>query len=59
MYERNERLNRHRISQMEQVSQMSSFEYEPLNLSREPYSSDEEENRGDIDGVGPSNTRAT
>jgi hypothetical protein len=33
-YERNERLYRHKISQMEKV--MPSFEYEPLVLSLKP-----------------------
>jgi hypothetical protein len=32
---------------------MPSFEYEPLLLSLEPKTSNEEEDRGDIDGVGP------
>jgi len=35
---------------MEKV--MPSFEYEPLVLSPKPKTSNEEENKGDIDGVG-------
>jgi hypothetical protein len=37
---------------MEKV--MPSFEYEPLILSPKPKTSNEEENRGDTDGVTPS-----
>jgi hypothetical protein len=54
-YERNERLYRHKISQMEKV--MPSFEYEPLVLCSKLETSYEEENKGDTDGVGPSSTR--
>jgi hypothetical protein len=56
-YERNERLYKQMISQMEKV--MLPFEYELLILSLEPKTSNEEENKGDIDGVGPSGTRVT
>jgi hypothetical protein len=42
------------ISQMEKV--MPSFEYEPLVLSPKLETSNEEENRGDTYGVGPSCT---
>jgi len=34
-----------------------SFEYEPLVLSLEPYTSNEEENKGDTDGARPSGTK--
>jgi len=54
-YERNERLYRHKISQMERV--MPSFEYEPLVLFPKLEISDEEENRGDTNGVGPLGTK--
>jgi hypothetical protein len=36
---------------------MLPFEYELLILSLEPKTSNEEENKGDIDGVGPSSIR--
>ncbi len=45
------------IFQMEKV--MPSFEYEPFVLSLELETSDEEKDRGDIDGVGPSSKRVT
>ncbi len=45
---------KHKISQMEEV--MPSFEYEPLVLSPKLETSNEEENRGDTYGVGPSCT---
>jgi hypothetical protein len=54
-YDRNERLYKHKISQMEK--NMPSFEYEPLVLPPELETSNEEEKRGDIDGVGPSSTK--
>jgi hypothetical protein len=54
-YERNERLYRHKISQMERV--MPSFEYEPLVMFPKLEISDEEENRGDTNGVGPLGTK--
>ncbi len=38
---------------------MPPFEYEPLVISLKPEISNEEENEGDIDGVGPSNTKIT
>jgi hypothetical protein len=54
-YEKNERLYRHRISQMEKI--MPSFEYESLVLFLELKTLDEEEDREDIDGVGTSDTK--
>jgi len=54
-YERSERLYRHMIFHMEK--NMPSFEYEPLVLSRESKTSNEEEDRGDIDEARPSSTR--
>ncbi len=54
-YERNERLYRHKISQMEKF--MPSFEYELLILSLKPKASDEEEDRGDTYGAWPSRTK--
>ncbi len=54
-YERNERLYIHMISKMEKV--MPSFEYEPLVLSPKQEISNEEEDKGDTNGVGPSNIR--
>ncbi len=50
-YERNGRLYRHMISQMEKI--MPSFEYEPLVLSPEPETLDEEEDRRDTNGARP------
>ncbi len=50
-YERNERLQMHRIFQMEKV--IPSFQYEPLVLTLELETSYEEEERGNTDGVGP------
>jgi len=50
-YERNERLYMHKISQMEKV--MLAFEYEPLVLSLKLKTSNEEEDKGNNDGVGP------
>ncbi len=41
----------HKISQMEKV--MLTFEYEPLVLSLELKTSNEEEDKGNNDGVGP------
>ncbi len=43
------------ISRMEKV--MPSFEFEPLVLSQEPKTLDEEENRGNTDGAKPSSTK--
>jgi hypothetical protein len=43
---------KHKISPMEKV--MPSFEYEPLVLSLELETSDEEEDKGDTNGVGSS-----
>jgi hypothetical protein len=54
-YERNERLCKHKISQMEKV--MPSFEYEPLVLFLELKILDEEENKKDTNGVGPLRTK--
>jgi hypothetical protein len=54
-YERNERLYKHIISQMEKV--ISSFQYEPLVLTPKPKTSNEEKERGKINGARPSNTR--
>jgi hypothetical protein len=42
---------------MEKV--MPLFEYEPLVLSLEPKTSNEEKNKEDLGGVGPSSTRVT
>jgi hypothetical protein len=42
---------------MEKV--MSSFEYEPLVMSLELKTSDEEENRGDTNGARPSGTKSS
>jgi hypothetical protein len=44
MYERNEKLYNHKISQMEKV--IPSFQYEPLVLTPEPETSYEERDRG-------------
>ncbi len=55
MYERNEKLYKHKIFQMEKV--IPSFQYELLVLILEPNTLDEEEERGQIDGVRPSRTR--
>ncbi len=41
----------HKISQMEKV--MPSFEYEPLILSLEPKTANEDENKGDTNGARP------
>jgi hypothetical protein len=41
----------HRIFQMEKV--ISSFQYEPLIFTLEPETLDEEEKRGNANGVGP------
>jgi len=56
-YDMNERLYKHKISQMEKV--MPLFEYEPLVLSLESEALNEEENIRDIDGVRPLGTRVT
>ncbi len=56
-YERNERLYRHKIFQMEKV--MPSFEYEPLIIFPKPKTSNEEEDKGNTDGAGPSSTKTT
>jgi hypothetical protein len=55
MYEKNEKFYKHKIFQMEKV--IPSFQYEPLVLTPKPKTSDEEEYKGHIDGVGPSETR--
>jgi hypothetical protein len=54
-YERNERLYRHKIFHIETI--MPLFEYGPLALSLELETSDEEENKGDTDGVGRLSTK--
>jgi len=54
-YERNERLYRHKISQMEKI--MPSFEYESLVLFPELKTSYEEKYKGDTNGVGTLGTR--
>ncbi len=43
------------ISQMEKV--IPSFQYEPLVLIQKPKTSNEEEDRGNIDGAKPLSTR--
>jgi len=55
MYKRNEKLYMHKISRMEKV--IPFFQYEPLVLTLESKTLDEEEERGQTDGVGPSKTR--
>ncbi len=45
----------HRISQMEKV--ISSFQYEPLIFTPKLETSDEEEKKGNINGVGPSSIK--
>jgi hypothetical protein len=47
----------HKISQMEKV--MPTFEYDPLVLSLELKTLDEEEDKGDTSGVRPSDTITT
>ncbi len=54
-YERNERLYRHKIFQMEKVKPL--YEYEPLVLFPKPETSNEEEETGDTNGARPSSTR--
>jgi hypothetical protein len=54
-YEKNERLYRRMIFQMEKV--VLTFEYEPLILSPELETLYEENNKGNIDGVGPLSTK--
>jgi hypothetical protein len=56
-YERNERLYKHMIFQMEKV--MPPFEYEPLVLFLELETSDEEEDIGDTNGACSSATKVT
>ncbi len=56
-YERNERLYKHKIFQMEKV--MPSFEYESLILFRELETSNEEEDKGNTNGARPSGTKTT
>jgi hypothetical protein len=56
-YERNERLYKHMIFQMEKV--MPSFEYAPLVLSPKFETSNEEEDIGNTDGAGPLGTKTT
>jgi hypothetical protein len=54
-YERIKRLYMHMISQMEKV--MPTFEYELLVLSPKPGASNDKEDRGNTDGVGPLDTK--
>ncbi len=54
-YERNERLYRHKIFQMEKV--IPSFQYELLVFIPELETLDEEEEKGNIDGVGSLGTK--
>jgi len=54
-YERNERLYKHMISQMEKI--MPLFEYEPLIMSPKLKTLDEEEDKRDTNGVGPLGTK--
>ncbi len=54
MYERNEKLYRHKISQMEKF--IPFFQYESLILILESKTSNEEEERGQTDGARPSDT---
>jgi len=56
-YERSERLYMHKIFQMEKV--MPTFEYDPLVLSLELKTLDEEKDKGDTSGVRPSDTITT
>ncbi len=49
MYEKNEKLQRHKIFQMGKVIPL--FQYEPLVLIQESETLDEEEKRGQIDGA--------
>jgi hypothetical protein len=51
MYERNEKLYMHKIYQMEKV--IPSFQYEPLVFISELETSNEEEDRGNTNGIGP------
>jgi hypothetical protein len=50
MYERNEKFYMHKISQMEKI--IPSFQYKPLVLAPELETSNEEEEKRHIDGVG-------
>jgi hypothetical protein len=56
-YEKNEKLHRHMISQMEKV--MPTFEYEPLVFSPKLETLDEEEDRNNTNGARPSSTKTT
>jgi hypothetical protein len=51
MYEKNEKLYTHKISQMGKFIPL--FQYEPLVLILESKTLDEDEKRGYIDGAGP------
>ncbi len=51
VYERNEKLYMHKISQMEKV--IPSLQYEIFVLTPKPETLDEEENKGQTDGAGP------
>jgi hypothetical protein len=57
MYEKNEKLYMHKISRMEKVIPL--FQYEPLVLTPKSKTLDEEEEREQIDGVGPSYIKTT
>jgi hypothetical protein len=51
MYERNEKLYKHKISQMEKVIPL--VQYEPLVLTLKSETLNEEKERGQIDGARP------
>jgi hypothetical protein len=57
MYEKNQKLYRHKISQMEKV--IPFFQYEPLVFTPKSKTLDEEEEKRQINGVRPSKTRTT
>ncbi len=57
MYDRNEKLYKHKISHMEKV--IPVFKYEPLVLILEPKTSDEEKERWKTNGARPSKIRTT
>ncbi len=56
-YERNERLYKPKIFQVEKV--MPTFEYEPLVFSLDSKTLDEEKDRGNTNGAGPSGIRTS
>jgi hypothetical protein len=55
MYERNDKIYKHKIFQMKKV--ILSFQYEPFILIPKLETSNEEEKRGHIDGAGPLRTK--